>query len=110
MLRSILGVRWDDFVRNIDLRKRLCQSPVSLELRCARLKWFGHVERIGDERQVRRIMKAEIEGRRPVGRHRTRWKDVIRRDLESNGLSVEQAPSEARGRDRWNDIVRASCD
>ena len=110
MLRTIVGVRWDDFVRNTDIRERLCQPPVSLKLRRARLKWFGHVERMGDERQVRRITKAEMEGRRPVGRPRTRWKDVIRRDLESSGLSVEEAASEARDRDRWKDIVRASCD
>ena len=63
MLRSIVAVRWDDFVRNIDIREGLCQSPVSLELRRTRLKWFGHVERMGDERQVRRITNAEIEGR-----------------------------------------------
>ena len=97
-------------MRNIDIRERLCQSPVSLKLRRTILKSFGHVERMGDERQVRRITKAEMEGRRPVGRPRTRWKDVIRRDLESSGLSVEQAALEARDRDRWKDIVRASCD
>ena len=110
MLRSRVGVRWDDFVRNFDIRERMCQSPVSLKLRRARLKWFGHVVRMGDERQVRRITKAEMEGRRPVGRPGTRWKDVIRRDLESSGLCVEQAASESRNRDRWEDNVRASCD
>ena len=110
MLRSIVGVRWDDFVRNVDIRESLCQPPVSLKLRRARLKWFGHVERMGDERQVKKIMNAEMEGRRPVGRPRTRWRDVIQRDLESTGLRMEQATLEARDRDRWRNIVRASCD
>ena len=77
MLRSILGVRWDDFVRNADIRDMLCQVPVSLKLRRARMKWFGHVERMGEERQVKRIMQAEMWGRRPRGRPRTRWKDVL---------------------------------
>ena len=77
MLRTIVGVRWDNFVRNIGIREQLCQSPVSLKLRRPRLKWFDHVEKMGDERQVRVIMNAEMEGRRPVGIPRTRWKDVI---------------------------------
>ena len=110
MLRSILGVRWDDFVRNSAIRERLSQPPVSLKLRRARMKWFGHVERMGDGRQVKKIMNATMEGRRPVGRPRTRWRDVLGRDLESSGLSLEQAAVESRDRDQWRNIVLASCD
>ena len=109
MLRSIAGVRWDDFVRNEDIRERLSQPPVSLKLRSARMKWFGHFERMGEERQVKRIMNAEMRGRRPVGRPSTRWKDVLRRDLERSGLNLEEAASEALDRDRWRTIVQASC-
>ena len=110
MLRSIMGVRWDDFVRNEDIRRRLCQPPVSIKLKKARMKWFGHVERMGEERQVKRVMHAEMAGRRPVGRPRTRWRDVLRRDLTSSGLSLDEAAAEARDRDRWRTIVQASCD
>ena len=110
MLRTIIGVRWDDFVRNDDIRERLCQPPVSMKLRRARMKWFGHVERMGEERQVKRIMNAEMEGRRPVGRPRTRWKNVMQRDLEASGLSLEEAAAEVLDRDRWRTIVLASCD
>ena len=56
MLSSILGFRWDDFMRNADTRERLCQTPVSIKLRKARLKWFGHMEIMVEERQVKRIM------------------------------------------------------
>jgi len=86
MLRSIVGVRWDDFVRNVGVRERLHQPPVYLKLKRPRMKWFGYVERMGEERQVKRIMNAEMKGRRPVGTPRTRWKDVLRRELESSGL------------------------
>ena len=60
---------------------RLEQAPVSLKLRSARMNWLGHVERMGEERQVKGIFKA-VQGRRPVGRRRTRWKYVFLRDLE----------------------------
>ena len=68
VLKSIVRVSWYDFVRNTDTREKLCQSPVSLKLKRARLKWFGHDERMSDERQVRRITSAEMEGRRSVAR------------------------------------------
>ena len=110
MLRSIVGVRWDDFVRNVEIREMLSQPPVSLKLRRARMKWFGHLERMSDDRQVKRITQAEMQGRRPVGRPRTRWKDVLRRDLEGSGLSLEEAAAEALDRDQWKRIVLASCD
>ena len=47
------------------------------------MRWFGHVERIGDERQVNIIMNATMEGRRPVIRARTRWKDVLQKVLDT---------------------------
>ena len=110
MLRSILGVRWDDFVRNADFKDMLGQPPVSLKLRKARMKWFGHVKRINEERQVKQVMQEEMQGRRPAGRPRTRWRDVLRRDLEETSLSLEEAAVEALDRDRWRRIVLASCD
>ena len=110
MLRNIAGVRWEDMVRNVDIRERLRQPPVSLKLRRARMKWFGHVERMGEERQVKRVMRAQMQGRRPRGRPRTRWKDVIRRDLETSGLSLEEAAAEAQDRDGWRQIVLVSYD
>ena len=61
MLRSNAGNRLNDFVRNAENRERLQQPPVSLKLKRARLKWFGHVERRGDERKVKSIMNATLE-------------------------------------------------
>ena len=97
------------FVRNVDIKERSRQPPVSLKLRRTRLKCFGHVQRMGEERQVKLIMNAEMEGRRPMGRPQTRWRDVIGRDLQSSGLSIEQAALKALERDRWRNVVRASC-
>ena len=75
MLRSIIGVRSDNYARNDDIRERLCQTPVFMKLRKARLNWFGHVERMGGERQVKKVLNAEMGGRRQAGRLRTREQD-----------------------------------
>ena len=86
-LMNIIGVRWDDFVKSHDIKERLCQPLVSVKLRRARLKCFGHVERMVEKVQMKRVTNAEMEGRRLVGRPRTIWKDVIRWDMGNSGLS-----------------------
>ena len=47
MLRNIIELKWDDFVRNNHISERLCQRLASIKLRRASLKCFGHVERMG---------------------------------------------------------------
>ena len=62
MLRSTVGVRWVDFMRNSEITEMLGQPPVSLKLRKARMKFSGHAERMNEERQVKRVMQAEMQG------------------------------------------------
>ena len=42
------------------------------------LKWFGHVERMGEERLVKRVYRANVEGNRGGGRPQKRWKDEVK--------------------------------
>ena len=110
MLRNNAGVRWDQFVRKEDIRARLCQPPVSLKMKGARLKWFRYFAKIGGERPVKRIMKGKMQGRRPVAKPTTKWKDVHETDLKKGRLSLEEAVTEALDLERWRTIVQASCD
>ena len=73
------------------------------------MKWFGHLENMGNERQVKRVAQAEIQGRRPAEGSRTRWKDVLRRNIEGSEWSLEDPATKALGHDRWKRIVEASC-
>ena len=45
----------------------------------------GHVARMCEERRVYRVLVGKPEGRRPLGRHRRRWVDNIRMDLNEMG-------------------------
>jgi hypothetical protein len=47
-----------------------------------RMRWAGHVARMGEERGVHRVLVGKPEGRRPLGRPRRRWEDNIKRDLQ----------------------------
>ena len=50
---------------------------------------------MGSRGPVKRIINTDIEGRRPVGRPLTRWRNVLRRDLGSSGLSLNKAEEKA---------------
>jgi hypothetical protein len=48
----------------------------------SRMRWAGHVARIGERRGVYRVLVRKPEGRRPLHRPRHRWEDNIKMDLQ----------------------------
>jgi hypothetical protein len=47
-----------------------------------RMRWAGHVERMGEERGVHMVLVGKPEGKTPLGRPRRRCKDNIKMDLQ----------------------------
>ena len=50
-----------------------------------RMRWAGHVARMGEEREAYRFLVEKPEVKRPLGRPRRRWVDNIRMDLQELG-------------------------
>jgi hypothetical protein len=50
------------------------------------MKWAGHVARMGDRKDIYRILVGMLEGKRPLGRPRRRWEDNIKLDLREMGI------------------------
>ena len=50
-----------------------------------RMRWAGHVSRMGEGRGVHRVLVGKPEGKRPLGRPRRRWEDNIKMDLREVG-------------------------
>jgi hypothetical protein len=50
-------------------------------IKLRRVKWAGHVARMGKMRTTYRILVGKPEGKRSLGRPTRRWKDTIRMDL-----------------------------
>jgi hypothetical protein len=44
------------------------------------MRWAGHVARIGEKRNVYRLLVGKPEGKRPLGRPRRMWMDNIKMD------------------------------
>jgi hypothetical protein len=59
-------------------------------IKSRRLKWEGHVARMGEGRVVYRFLVGRPEGKRPLGRPRRRWEDNVRRDLQEVGCGWDE--------------------
>jgi hypothetical protein len=72
-----------------------------------RMRWAGHVARMGEGSGVYRVLVGEPEGRRPLGRPRRRWEDNIRFDFREMGCGCGDWMELAQDRDRWCALVSA---
>ena len=54
----------------------------------SRMRWAGHVARMGEGRRVYRVLVGKPEGKRPFGRPRRRWEDNIKMDLQEVGRGL----------------------
>ena len=53
-------------------------------IRLNRLRWFGHVQRIEENRIPKRVLYMNLETTRLTGRPRNRWQDEVREDGRSS--------------------------
>jgi hypothetical protein len=66
----------------------------------SRMRWAGHVARMGEKRCAYMILLGRPEGRRPLGRPRHRWEDNIKMDLQDVGRGGMDWIELAQDRDR----------
>jgi len=76
-------------------------------IKSRRMRWAGHVARMGEERGVYRDLVGKPEGRRRLGRPRGRWVDNIRMDLQEAGCGYMDWIGLAQDTYRWRTLVSA---
>jgi len=69
------------------------------------MRWAGHVARNGEGRGVYRVLVGKREGSRSLVRHRSRWEDNIKMDLQEEGGDCGDWMELAQDRDRWRALV-----
>jgi hypothetical protein len=74
-------------------------------IKARRMRWAGHVVRMGEVRGAYNILVGRPEGRRPPGRPKRRWEDNIKMDLREIGFGDVDRIHWVQGRDRWRALV-----
>jgi hypothetical protein len=77
------------------------------QVKSRRMRWAGHVARMGEGRNVYGIWTGKAEGKRPLERPRRRWEDGIKMDLREIGWGGVEWIHLAQYRDRWRAVVSA---
>jgi hypothetical protein len=87
-LRKIFGSVQENSMRRIRTNCELmglCREVDISEIRKARLRWLGHVERMPEEKAMKKLFK-NIRGRRYLGKPRKKWLDDVENDLKRMGV------------------------
>jgi hypothetical protein len=69
------------------------------------MEWAGLVARMREMIHAYKIFVGRLQGKRPLGRHRRRWKDNMRMDLRETGWEGVEWIRLAQDRDQWWDFV-----
>ena len=72
---------------NEEVRQLYGELDIVTEIEKGRLRWLGYVERMSEERVVKRLYQNMPEGSRSVERPRLRWMDDVREDLRRMGVT-----------------------
>jgi len=111
VLRRIFWLEWDKLkkewrkLHNGDVNDLYSSPNIIWVIKSGRMRWAGHVGRMGESRASYRILVVKPEGRRPLGRLRHRWDDNIKMDLQEVGWGTWI--DLAQNRNRWWAVAKA---
>jgi hypothetical protein len=74
-------------------------------LKSRRMRWVGHVARMGEKRNAYRILVGKPEGKRQLGRPKRRWVDNIKMDLREIGWDRVDWMDMAQDRAQWRALL-----
>jgi hypothetical protein len=113
VLRKMFGPNRDEVtgecrkLHNEELRDLYSSPSIIRIIKSRRMRWAGHVERMGEKRNVCRLLVGKPEGKRPLGRPRRKWVANIRMDLGEVGWGDVDWTGLAKDRNRWRALVNS---
>jgi hypothetical protein len=111
VLRRIFGPKRDGVsggwrkLHNEELHNLYSSPSIIRIMKSRRMRWAGHVARMGEKRNVHRLLVGKPERKRPLGRPRRRWIDNIKMDLLEIEVSVVDWIGLVQDRYRWRALV-----
>jgi hypothetical protein len=94
-------------LHNEELRDLHSSPSIIRIIKSRRMRWAGHVARMGEKRNAYRLLVGIPEGKRPLGRPRRRWVNNIKMNLLDKGWSGVDCIGLAQDREKWRALVNA---
>ncbi len=105
-LTSMLGVSRMDRLTNVEVRRRTgVVRKLSDRVDDSVLRWYGHMVRMDEERQTKKVWRAQVRGGRRRGRPNLRWMDGVSRALEVRGMNVDHGREMTWNRNEWKRLL-----
>ena len=107
VLRKLFGPKRDEVtgewrkLHNEELNDLYSSPNIVGVVKSRRMRWAGHVARMGEDRCVHMVLVGKPEGKRPLRKPRRRWEDNIKMDLQEDGGGRGDWMELAQDRDRW---------
>ena len=108
-IRTILGVRWMDRVRNEELWERANQVSMEEEIKKRRWRWIGHTLRKSTASISRHSLKWNPQGKRVQKRPRETWRRCVEKEMTKMGNSWGELSKIAQDRRGWKLFVCGLC-
>jgi hypothetical protein len=111
VLRRVFGPKRDEVtgerrkLQNEELNDLYSLPNILRAVKSRRMRWAGHVARMGEDRGVHRVLVGRPEGKMPLGRPGHRWEDDIKMDLQVVGGGRGKWMELVQDRDRWQALV-----
>jgi hypothetical protein len=72
-------------LHNGELHNLYSSPDITRQIKSRKMRWAGHVARMGEGRNVYRVLVGTAKGKRQLVRPRRRWEDGIKMDLGEIG-------------------------
>jgi len=110
--RRILGPIYDNekenwrILTNKEIHASVKKPTIIETIRLNRLRWFGHVQRMEENRIHKRVLYMNLGTARLRGRPRNRWQDGVRED--GRIVAGEGWQEKVNNRGEWKKILRTA--
>jgi hypothetical protein len=111
ILRRIFGPKRDEVtgawrkLHNEELHILYSSPNIIMQIKSRRMRWAEHAARMGEDRNVYKVLMGKPEGKRPLGKLRCRWEDGIRMDLREIGWGSVEWIQLGKDMDWWWALV-----
>jgi hypothetical protein len=110
MLRKTFGPVTEDnqwrIRTNSELEELYTDINIGIFIKLQRLRWMGHLHRMDDARNAKKIYKTNLHQKGPKGRPKARWKDEVENDIRK--MRIDNWRQIVQDRDGWRTATRGA--